>query len=47
MDTFYSLMPGKEMYIINHGKLECIVTTESGERIVVATLTEGMISVIL
>ena len=23
------------------GKLECIVTTESGERIVVATLTEG------
>ena len=29
------------MYIINHGKLECIVTTESGERIVVATLTEG------
>ncbi|KAL5255127.1 hypothetical protein ACHWQZ_G014532 [Mnemiopsis leidyi] len=32
---------GKEMYIINHGKLECIVTTESGERIVVATLTEG------
>ncbi|KAL5253728.1 hypothetical protein ACHWQZ_G013486 [Mnemiopsis leidyi] len=32
---------GKEMFIISHGKVECIITTASGERKTVAVLVAG------
>ena len=37
----YSTPPGKEMFIISHGKVECIITTASGERKTVAVLVAG------